>query len=96
MFLRFIEKKGWLTYNGDHNYLRALFNAVEDVPLIRGDEGGLEPENFLNDRLFWAFFRGLGNVTNLLEESSEIVERRGDVPFLNGGLFEMQEYDSPQ
>ena len=27
MFLRFIEKKGWLTYNGDRNYLRALFNA---------------------------------------------------------------------
>ena len=94
MFLRFIEKKGWLTYNGDRNYLRALFNAVEDAPLIRGDEGGLEPENFLNDRLFWAFFRGLGNVTNLLEESTEIVERRGDVPFLNGGLFEMQEYDA--
>ena len=94
MFLRFIEKKGWLTYNGDRNYLRALFNAVDDAPLIREDEGGLEPENFLNDRLFWAFFRGLGNVTNLLEESAEIVERRGDVPFLNGGLFEMQEYDT--
>ena len=29
MFLRFIEKKGWLTYNGTHNYLRALFNAVD-------------------------------------------------------------------
>ena len=94
MFLRFIEKKGWLTYNGNRNYLRSLFNAVVDAPLIRGDEGGLEPENFLNDRLFWAFFRGLGNVTNLLEESAEIVERRGEVPFLNGGLFEMQEYDS--
>ena len=90
MFLRFIEKKGWLTYNGDRNYLRSLFNAVDNTPLIRG----VEPENFLNDRLYWAFFRGLGNVTNLLEESTEIVERRGDVPFLNGGLFEMQEYDS--
>ena len=29
MFLRFIEKKGWLTYNGTRNYLRALFNAVD-------------------------------------------------------------------
>ena len=28
MFLRFIEKKGWLTYNGDRNYLRALFDAT--------------------------------------------------------------------
>ena len=95
MFLRFIEKKGWLTYNGNREYLRALFNAVDDAPLIRGDEGGLErTENFLNDRLFWAFFRGLGNVTNLLEELAEVVERRGNVPFLNGGLFEMQEYDT--
>ena len=85
MFLRFIEKKGWLTYNGDRNYLRALFDATE--------ASGTD-ENFLNDRLFWAFFRGLGNVTNLREESTEIVERRGNVPFLNGGLFEMQEYDA--
>ena len=105
MFLRFIEKKGWLTYNGKRDYLRALFNAVEnnDTRMISG--GGplvdrtrsvsiATTENFLNDRLFWAFFRGLGNVTNLLEESAEIVERRGDVPFLNGGLFEMEKYDT--
>ena len=84
MFLRFIEKKGWLTYNGNREYLRTLFDATE---------ASETDENFLNDRLFWAFFRGLGNVTNLLEESAEIVERRGNVPFLNGGLFEMQEYD---
>ena len=84
MFLRFIEKKGWLTYNGNRDYLRSLFDATE---------ASETDENFLNDRLFWAFFRGLGNVTNLLEESAEIVERRGNVPFLNGGLFEMQEYD---
>ena len=51
-------------------------------------------ENFLNDRLYWAFFHGLGNAADLPEESTEAVERRGEVPFLNGGLFEMQEYDS--
>ena len=76
MFLRFIEKKGWLTYNGNREYLRTLFDATE---------ASETDENFLNDRLFWAFFRGLGNVTNLLEESAEVVERRGNVPFLNGG-----------
>ena len=84
MFLRFIEKKGWLTYNGDRGYLRSLFDATEAET----------DENFLNDRLFWAFFRGLGNTVNLLEELPEIIERRGEVPFLNGGLFEMQEYDN--
>jgi hypothetical protein len=65
----------------------APVNRTRSVPIAT-------TENFLNDRLFWAFFRGLGNVTNLLEKSTEIVERRGEVPFLNGGLFEMQEYDS--
>ena len=83
MFLRFIEKKGWLTYNGTHDYLRALLDATEIEP----------DESFLNDRLHWAFFRGLGNATNLTQELAEIVERRGKVPFLNGGLFEMQKYD---
>ena len=85
MFLRFIEKKGWLTYDGNREYLRTLFDATE---VSETDE------DFLNDRLFWAFFRGLGNVTNLLEGSAGVVERRGNVPFLNGGLFEMHdEYD---
>ena len=84
MFLRFIEKKGWLTYNGTRDYLRALFDATE----------AQTDENFLNDRLYWAFFHGLGNAADQPEESSAAVERRGDVPFLNGGLFEMQEYDA--
>ena len=86
MFLRFIEKKKWLTYNGDSDYLRALFNAADETD-----------ENFLNDRLYWAFFNGLGTAADLPHDSAEIEEhleeRRGKVPFLNGGLFEMQEYD---
>ena len=86
MFLRFIEKKKWLTYNGDHDYLRTLFDVAEEMD-----------ENFLNDRLYWAFFNGLGTAADLPHDSAEIEEhleeRRGKVPFLNGGLFEMQEYD---
>ena len=109
MFLRFIEKKGWLTYNGNRDYLRALFNTVNATEhtqntnhLISG--GGADclddtlsrsttVENFLNDRLYWAFFHGLGNAADQPEESSAAIERRGEVPFLNGGLFEMQGYD---
>ena len=61
--------------------------------MIRG-AGGLEhSENFLNDCLYWAFFHGLGNAGDLPEESAVAIERRGEVPFLNGGLFEMQDYD---
>ena len=86
MFLRFIEKKKWLNYNGNHDYLRTLFNAAEEMD-----------ENFLNDRLYWAFFNGLGTAADLPHDSAEIEEhleeRRGKVPFLNGGLFEMEEYD---
>ncbi|RKU11635.1 type I restriction endonuclease subunit M [Candidatus Poribacteria bacterium] len=84
MFLRFIEKKGWLTYNGDREYLRAMFNAT----------AAETDENFLNARLYWAFFHGLGNASDSPEESAAAVERRGEVPFLNGGLFEMQDYDA--
>ncbi len=83
MFLRFIEKKGWLSYNGNRDYLRALFEASEAET----------DENFLNDRLYWAFFHGLGSASDSAEESAAAIERRGEVPFLNGGLFEMQEYD---
>ena len=84
MFLRFIEKKGWLTYNGDREYLRAMFNATEADT----------DENYLNDRLYWAFFNGLGMPGGTPNNQPEIVERRGEVPFLNGGLFEMQDYDA--
>ncbi len=84
MFMRFIEKKGWLTYNGNRDYLRSLFDATDASDT---------DENFLNDRLYWAFFHGFGNAANLPQELSEAIERRGEVPFLNGGLFEMQEYD---
>lgn len=82
MFLRFVEKKKWLTYNSDYDYLRALFNAANETD-----------ESFLNDRLYWAFFNGLGTAADLPHDFAEIEERRGKVPFLNGGLFEMQEYD---
>lgn len=81
MFLRFIEKKGWLSYNEDRNYLRALYDATG------------QDEDYLNDRLYWAFFNGLGAAGGGIEDPPEIIERRGEVPFLNGGLFEMQEYD---
>ena len=85
MFLRFIEKKGWVSYNGDQDYLRALFNSANNS----------SNENFLNDRLFYAFFHGLGSELNLddnLDDNlDELVEARGEVPYLNGGLFEKKE-----
>lgn len=85
MFLYFIQKKGWLEFEGDKNYLRALFEAAER-----------EEENFLRERLYWLFFYGMSNVGESREVHSQesLRERRGDVPYLNGGLFDLEdEYD---
>lgn len=48
MFMRFLEKKGWLEYDGDTKYLSALFKAAKK-----------SKQNFLEDRLYFAFFYGL-------------------------------------
>jgi len=48
MFLRFIERKGWLEFNRRHDYLRALFSA----PALRG-------RSFYTARLQPLFFKGL-------------------------------------
>jgi hypothetical protein len=82
MFLYFIQRKGWLSFGGDRNYLRALFNAAE-----AGDE------DFLNDRLYWTFFYGLNTAGENYEQHKrpELEAKRGEVPFLNGGLFDLED-----
>lgn len=85
MFLRFLEKKGWLEYDGDKNYLRALFKAAK-----------AGQENFLDDRLYTAFFYGLNQPNDVAPAGyeSKYESIRGKVPFLNGGLFDLDdEYD---
>ncbi len=84
MFLYFLQKKGWLSFGGDKNYLRALFEAVQPG------------ENFYNSRLDAAFFQGLNHLSGTPQDSQTLRALRGDVPFLNGGLFERaQEFDGP-
>lgn len=82
MFLYFIQKKGWLSYKGDRCYLRALFTDAE-----------AKGHDFLNDRLYSAFFHGLNVPRDSLKPKDlELVrETCGDVPYLNGGLFEALE-----
>lgn len=85
MFIYFIQKKGWLSFNGDERYLRALFNTAAE-----------NNENFLTDRLYWVFFRGMSiaDVDLAKEPEEELRKKRGIVPPLNGGLFEIEdEYD---
>jgi len=79
MFLRFLERKKWLLFDGKTDYLRGLFRAAE-----------ANGENFLHDRLYWAFFWGLGTPNDAALGDlprAELELKRGDVPFLNGGLF---------
>lgn len=87
LFVQFLSKKGWLRFGGSTNYLRALFDAAQS----RG-------ENFYRDRLYWAFFFGLGTLNDSREvhDLDRLRERRGEVPFLNGGLFEMADEDDVQ
>ena len=93
MFIAFIQKKGWLKYNGDADYLAALWKAhLKDE--------SVSDKNFYRDRLKRLFFDGL-NTTN---EVNRIGINRGgflktligDVPYLNGGLFEDDEDDNDE
>ncbi len=79
MFLYFIQKKGWMTFAGDTNYLRRIF-----------DESRRKTETFYTDRLYYVFFYGLSNHAESKEihNQTELEAIRGQVPYLNGGLFE--------
>ncbi len=56
MFVYFISRKGWLTYEDDNNYLNALWRAYKASP---------DYTNFYADRLRLLFFAGLCGTTAL-------------------------------
>ena len=85
MFIYFLSRKGWLTFEGDREYLSALWSDY------RNKDG----DNFYDERLWPLFFHGLNKphpneMGNAGAYLSEII---GHVPFLNGGLFERNELD---
>ena len=86
MFVYFLSRKGWLTFNGDADYLNAVWRDYQ------ADSG---QTNFYNERLRHLFFFGLNNPQsrdlNFKDRFMESVF--GSVPFLNGGLFEQTELD---
>ena len=87
-FVYFLSRKGWLRFGGDADYLRALWRDYQNA----GGEG--EDKNFHYDRLRPLFFGGLNNYLSA-DIGDEPAKRAliGDVPFLNGGLFEYAELD---
>ena len=83
MFVYFLSRKGWLRFGENADYLNALWR----------DYGkGLGDGNFHRDRLRPLFFSGLNNPNSrdLTEGLRTVI---GDVPFLNGGLFEDTDLD---
>ena len=77
MFLRFMERKGWLTFGGRKDYLRALYAAARLSA----------KKSFYKGRLCPLFFEGLA------VEGKQQTDAYGCVPYLNGGLFERSELD---
>jgi len=93
LFIRFLERKGWLTFEGRDDYLCALWEAHQDE--AERDDGA--DATFHRDRLKLLFFSGLNNVSNVdmmrINQGGFLAGRIGRVPYLNGGLFEKEELD---
>jgi hypothetical protein len=83
MFIHFLSKKGWLEFGGRKDYLHALW------------EGRDKTENFYTAHLAPLFFTGLNNSLSrdLAKNNPAVFARIGNVPFLNGGLFERDASD---
>lgn len=78
LFIYFIQRKGWLRFQGRADYLRALFADAE-----------AKGEDFLSDRLHWLFFCGFNQLKSdrSPEDLALLAEKCGEIPYLNGGLF---------
>jgi hypothetical protein len=92
MFIAFIQKKGWLKFESQTDYLSAL---REDYK-----QDSLSDKNFYRDRLKLLFFSGLStsNEVNIIgiNQGGFLKYLIGEVPYLNGGLFEEDEEDRSQ
>ncbi|MBN1933479.1 MAG: Eco57I restriction-modification methylase domain-containing protein [Anaerolineae bacterium] len=91
LFLAFLERKGWLSLDGDPDYLHALWTAHQA-------EKKRDPQaNFARDRLHLLFFAGLNTTHEVdvigINRGGFLQGRIGQVPYLNGGLFEEDDLD---
>ena len=82
LFIHFISKKGWTTWDGNTDYLKALWADYQNNP---------EQTNFHSDRLTVLFHEGMN--TPEYQRNPTTADVIGQVPFLNGGLFDWNELD---
>jgi len=91
MFLAFLERKGWMNFDGKKDYLRRLFADYHE------NEDNKRAANFHKSRLNTLFFRGLNNPHGdqlSTDPEYKIFQKLiGGVPYLNGGLFEEEPDD---
>jgi type I restriction-modification system DNA methylase subunit len=94
MFIAFLERKGWLRFDATSerkDYLAILYTDY------RANEPDKRIANFHKSRLNTLFFQGLNNPQGdklQRDPQYKIFQRLiGDVPYLNGGLFEEEPDD---
>ena len=83
LFTHFVSRKGWLKFNGETDYLNALWRDYQASP---------SENNFYAGRLTTLFFAGLNNPQSQ-NLSAGVQPLIGEVPFLNGGLFDETDLD---
>ena len=84
MFVYFLQKKGFLDNNVD--YLR---NRLATIQTMRTEDVSL---SFYRNLLLPLFHHGLGSP----ECSASLTRLLGNVPYLNGSLFEVHELEDPR
>jgi hypothetical protein len=82
MFIYFIQKKGFL--NNDEHYLRTKLNQVCEA------HGENKFYSFYRHFLLAFFHEGLGKEH---KDNKELIALIGNVPYLNGGLFDVHELE---
>ena len=85
MFIYFMQKKGFL--NGDRYYLRTCLAAIRR---LRGPD---EFYGFYRDVLLPMFHDGFGSFEHSYDDP-EIAALLGDVPYVDGGIFEEHEIEA--
>jgi cell fate (sporulation/competence/biofilm development) regulator YlbF (YheA/YmcA/DUF963 family) len=87
MFIYFIQKKGFL--DGDPDYLRHKLAQSQETGFL--GKNPVSPDRFYRDFLCPLFFEGFARTPE--ERSPQVRALLGDIPFLNGGIFQRHEVE---
>ena len=83
MFVYFVQKQGFL--DGDMDYLQ------NRLSLVQGRRGAGRFQDFYREFLLRLFHEGLGQPES--ERDPELADLLGQIPFLNGGLFDVHDLE---